>query len=71
MQAPHTPAGVRQRRVVSPTRSYLSQIELPATFGLGEHPGPVELRVVWPDGEVRELGPVEVDRLVEVVRDAD
>ena len=40
-----------QRRLVTPTRSYLSQSELPVTFGLGtEAPTSLQLRVRWPDG---------------------
>ncbi len=60
--------GRRQRRQVMPTRSYLSQVELPVTFGLGGDDAPVMVRVVWPDGVVEEVGPVEVDRVVEVHR---
>jgi hypothetical protein len=44
------PSGV-QRRQVTPTRSYLSQSELPVTFGFGdEAPTSLELRIRWPDG---------------------
>ena len=40
-----------QRRQVTPTRSYLSQSELPVTFGFGvEAPASLELRIRWPDG---------------------
>jgi hypothetical protein len=54
-----------------PTRSYLSQVELPVTFGLGDHGGPVRLRVSWPDGVVQEVGLVEIDTAVEVRRTID
>jgi hypothetical protein len=60
--------GRRLRRQVMPTRSYLSQVELPVTFGLGGRETAVMVRVVWPDGVVEEVGPVEVDRAVEVRR---
>jgi len=63
--------GRRQDRLVMPTRSYLSQVELPVTFGLGDHGGPVELRVRWPDGFVQDLGLVEVDSVIEVRRTID
>jgi hypothetical protein len=55
-----------QRRCLMPTRSYLSSVELPLTFGLGPD-GAVELlRVIWPDGSI-QVAPVEgVDRLVTV-----
>ena len=45
-------AGERtQRRVVTPTRSYLSQVELPVTFGLGEIKEVEQVTVTWPDGK--------------------
>ena len=58
--------GRRKHRQVMPTRSYLSQVELPVTFGLGDHDGPVRLWVKWPDGVVQDVGFVEVNRVVEV-----
>ncbi len=39
-----------QTRQVMPTRSYLSQVELPVTFGLGTQSKAVELAITWPDG---------------------
>lgn len=55
-----TIGGVLHRRTVTATRSYLSQSELPVTFGLGVE-GEVEgLAVVWPDGEHQEFAlPIE------------
>lgn len=46
--------GIAQRRTVSPTRSYLSQVELPLTFGLGKAMNPVSISVHWPDGQLSE-----------------
>lgn len=43
-----------QERIVTPTRSYLSQVELPVTFGLDENTTTVSVSVQWPDGEVSE-----------------
>ncbi len=43
-------AGHRQVRVVNPARSYLSQVELPVTIGLGDAPRLEELTVDWPGG---------------------
>ena len=43
-------AGHRQVRVVNPARSYLSQVELPVTIGLGDAPLVEELTVDWPGG---------------------
>lgn len=55
-----------QRRLVSPTRSYLSQCELPVTFGLGKDGEVSKIVVRWPDGEQRELTDFELDRLLVV-----
>ncbi len=42
--------GVTMRRTVSPTRSYLSQCELPLTFGLGSETKVDSVKIVWPEG---------------------
>ncbi len=61
-----TAGGVTQYRQVMPARSYLSQVELPVTFGLGQSAAVERLRVTWPDGSAEDV-PVEgVDRLVTV-----
>ena len=63
-----TAGGMTQRRQVMPTRSYLSQVELPITVGLGAATRIEQLRVEWPDGTVQELNErqtdVNVDRVV-------
>lgn len=52
-------AGGRARSlVVMPSRSYLSQVELPVTFGLGTETAVESLEIVWPDGE-RSRHPIE------------
>ncbi|QDV05903.1 ASPIC and UnbV [Planctomycetes bacterium Poly30] len=57
-----TPHGALRRKI-TPTRSYLSQSELPMTFGLGaETPATLSLLVRWPDGSeqvVDALGSVD------------
>ena len=50
-------AGVRQRQQVMPTRSYLSQVELPLTFGLGDATAVESIRVVWPGGSEQVVDP--------------
>jgi hypothetical protein len=47
--------GQVQRKQVMPTRSYLSQVELPVTFGLGENDAVESLKVIWPGGQVQEI----------------
>lgn len=56
------PEGV-QRRTVMPTRSYLSQVELPLTFGLGSATTVGPLTIRWPGGQEQVLNDLEPDRL--------
>ena len=53
--------GVTQRRQVMPTRSYLSQSELPLTFGLGPNESVESLIVVWPDGTTQSVSEIALD----------
>jgi hypothetical protein len=66
-----TAGGVMQRRQVMPTRSYLSQVELPVTFGLGQSDKIEGLKVIWPDGAQQTVEPGAVDRLVVVIQEGD
>ncbi len=54
------------KRQVMPTRSYLSQCELPVTIGLGRSHSVDRVLVRWPDGTTQELKDVPVDQLIEV-----
>jgi hypothetical protein len=56
------------QRDVSPTRSYLSQVELPVTFGLGHNVEVRRITVRWPDGSRQEVPFVGVDRTYEVMQ---
>lgn len=56
-------------RQVMPTRGYLSQSELPVTFGLGPKESIQELAIVWPGGNRQVVGKVEIGR-VHVIRQA-
>jgi hypothetical protein len=47
---------------VMPTRSYLSQSELPVTIGLGLATQPDAVEVIWPGGATQKLEQVNVDR---------
>ena len=61
--------GETLRRQVMPTRSYLSQSELPVTFGVGANEKLDFLRVLWPDGTTTEVDvPDGVNREVVVER---
>ena len=54
------------KRQVMPTRSYLSQSELPVTIGLGESDAIDRVLIHWPDGTVEEIENAGIDRLIEV-----
>jgi hypothetical protein len=49
----------KMQRTISTTRSYLSQTELTATFGLGNRE-PKEMTIRWPDGSEQK---VPIDKL--------
>ncbi len=59
-------AGQIQRRLVMPTRSYLSQTELPVTFGFGATDSVDLVRIRWPSGRTQEITAVLVDRLATI-----
>jgi enediyne biosynthesis protein E4 len=56
-------AGEKQCQEVMPFRSYLSQVELPLTFGLGDAKAPEKVVVHWPDGSTQEFGALAGDAL--------
>jgi hypothetical protein len=49
-------------RMVRSGSSYLSQSELPVTFGLGRRAGADEIVVDWPNGTRDTIGPLEAGR---------
>jgi hypothetical protein len=56
------PDGRVLERIVAPTRSYLSQVEMVLTFGLGPMDRVIGLEVIWPDGRREALDvPPKVD----------
>jgi hypothetical protein len=63
-----TAGGVSQKRMVMPTRSYLSQVELPITFGLGESTQVESLRITWPDGSRSEHEVAAIDRMIVITQ---
>ncbi len=63
-----TAAGRTQWRQVNPTRSYLSQSELPVTFGLGRADRIDALEIHWPGGKTQTVANPKLDALT-VVRE--
>lgn len=61
-----TDDGRRLSRQVMPTKSYLSQSELPVTFGFGKAK-PVDAEIRWPDGAIQRFKP-EVGKTISVHR---
>jgi hypothetical protein len=53
--------GMTMHRQVMPTRSYLSQSELPVTLGLGKAERFDELEISWPDGSKQQVAQAKVD----------
>jgi hypothetical protein len=47
--------GQTQAKQVMPTRSYLSQSELPVAFGLGKNDRVDEVTITWPGGTRQKL----------------
>lgn len=63
-----TAGGMTQTRDVMPARSFLSQMELPLTFGLGEHDRIDTLRINWPDGSSQSLTAVKIDTTTTIIQ---
>lgn len=57
---------VWQERTVIAGRGYLSQSELPVTFGLGSDSKVTVLEVIWPNGEKQAINVPEVDKQITV-----
>jgi len=55
-----------QSRLVMPTRSYLSQTELPVTFGLGNEAEISSLSIKWPSGKIAKWDNLKSDRLYQI-----
>ncbi|MGV3485162.1 MAG: CRTAC1 family protein, partial [Planctomycetaceae bacterium] len=62
-----TKAGRSIHKIVNPTRSYLSQVELPITIGLDDDEVS-SLEVTWPDGKHQSIEVTETDRLLEITQ---
>ncbi|HXI52974.1 MAG TPA: CRTAC1 family protein, partial [Candidatus Saccharimonadales bacterium] len=58
----------RLSRQVMPTRSYLSQSELPVTFGLGFANAVDEVEILWPGGARQKVEGLKLDTMNVVVQ---
>jgi hypothetical protein len=63
-----TADGVTQWRSVMPTHSYLSQVELPVTFGLGDAQRVDALAVIWPNGQKQEVPVAAIDTTLAITQ---
>ncbi len=54
-------------RQVMPTRSYLSQSELPVTIGLGKANQVESVEINWPSGVMQKIAPPAIDRLTTII----
>ena len=61
-----TAGGVTQRKQVMPGRSYLSQVEMPLVFGLGNSDRVDDLTVTWPGGTQQKITIDQVDTVVHI-----
>jgi enediyne biosynthesis protein E4 len=57
------------RRQLFPAKSYLSSVELPITFGLGELDHADELKITWTSGKVTSLKNLKADRSYRISED--
>lgn len=63
----HVKSGGRtQSRQVMPTKSYLSQSELPLTFGLGTNQTVDEVEIEWPSGRKQRLTQITPNQVLTV-----
>jgi hypothetical protein len=63
--------GVTCRRQLFPSKSYLSSVELPMTFGLGKLDRVEELIITWPSGKVSSLKDLKADRTYRIEEGKD
>jgi hypothetical protein len=59
------------RRQLFPSKSYLSSVELPLTFGLGQLDHADELTITWTSGKVTTLKNLKADRSYRIDEDAE
>ena len=60
-------AGTRQSRMVKSGSSYLSQSELPVTFGVGRHEKIDRVAIQWPNGQTEEYKNLAAGNMYECI----
>ena len=55
-------------RFVTPTRSYLSQTQIPVHFGLGKAESIDKIEVIWPDGQKQEVTQTKADQKLKITK---
>ena len=63
-----TANGITQRRLITSGRSFLSQVELPVTFGLGNADKIDSLVITWPSGQQQSVNVDQVDRQISITQ---
>ena len=53
-------------RPVQPAFSYCSSSDPRVHFGLGDHDGPIDVKVVWSDGEILEVSGLNTSETIEI-----
>jgi hypothetical protein len=61
-----TVAGATRVAMVKTGSSYLSQSELPLTFGLGQASSVQQVEIHWPGGQVETLGPQQAGQTLQI-----
>jgi hypothetical protein len=59
--------GTQQRKMVKTGSSYLSQSELPLSFGIGRHSAADRVEIEWPSGATERLGALQAGHAYTVV----
>ena len=61
--------GAHITRQVMPARSYLAQVELPVTIGLGQTDHIDQLRITWPGGKRQTVADPRLEALVKITQE--
>jgi len=61
---------LQQNRQHFPAKGYLSSVEMPITFGLGDHETIDQLTITWPSGQTTELRDLKADQVLTIDEEA-